>query len=274
MRKTYKTWAQYGGRASSLLKRFFGFRRPRNDRNWSLDLKILPEIILSDDHTITIKNIRNFSYQSVQKYTPKYYDRTFPLTEIRDVWFLVEPFSWLAAHTMLSFGLHDGTYISVSVEIRKKIGQRFSQLATLFFLRRHELVYVIGDEQDLIKLRTNYRKDKTYLYPMTLSSGEAQQLFVDTLKRAQYIQENPEFYNPFTNTCLTNLIDHINAVRTTHIPLSYKMWVAKYADVLMYEEGLIDQSLPFVDIQKKYFINERAHRHAVDPDFSKKIRTI
>ena len=115
------------------LKKKFIFRHPTNDRNWSADLAVLPEVVFEDDETVTIKNIRNFTYRSEVDYTPGYYDRTVRLSQIESVWFMVEPFSLLAAHTLVSFGLSDGTYIAVSIEIRKTLGQNFSQFHVLFF---------------------------------------------------------------------------------------------------------------------------------------------
>jgi hypothetical protein len=250
-----------------------GFRQPTNDRNWSPDLRVLPEILFDEEGTITLRHIRNFTYRSVTDYTPAYYDRTFRLEDVESVWFMVEPFSLVAAHTLLSFGLRDGTYIALSVEIRKTVGQTFSQLMVLFFLRRHELIYVIGDERDLIRLRTNYRRDKVYLYPVQASSEKVQELFMDMLKRAQHLQTHPEFYNPFTNTCLTNIVSHANTVAPKRIPLSYKILLATLSDELAYAVGLLDRSLPFRELKRKHFINERALRYGEDPDFSKKIRS-
>ncbi len=261
------------GQARSRLLKFSMFRSPSNTRDWSEDLRILPEISFGEG-IVTIKNIRHFTYRSETDYTPGYYDRTFPIEEIESVWFMVEPFSLLAAHTMVSFGLRDGTSIAVSVEIRKRRGQKFSQLLVLFFLRRHELVYVIGDDRDLIKLRTNYRRDRVYLYRAQATPKQAQALFVSMLHRADSLQKYPEFYNPFTNTCLTNIVSHVNTIVPERIPWNYKILIATLSDHLAYTLGLLDQSLPFKDLKKQCFINERALRYADHPDFSRKIRMI
>ena len=47
--------------------------------------------------------------------------------------------------------------MAVSVEIRKEKGESFSPWRGL--LREYELMYVVGDERDVIRLRTNYRRD-------------------------------------------------------------------------------------------------------------------
>lgn len=261
-------------RLHRIFKKIFRTRTPSNERTWSKDLEVFPEIEFSDAETITIRNIRNCTYRSVTDYTVQHYDRTITISDIETMWFMVEPFSLVAAHTLVSFGLKDGTYIAISVEIRKQVGQKFSQLMVLFFLRRHELIYVIGDEHDLIKLRTNYRKDKVYLYPVQATPDKIQELFVHMVQRADTLQKNPEFYNPFTNTCLTNIVDHVNAVDPGRIPFNFRILIATLSDRLAYKLGLLDQTLPFSTLKQRYFINERALRYADRPDFSKKIREV
>ena len=100
---------------------------PSNDRNWSADLAVLPSAEFVEDE-IKIKNIRNINYLSEQNFVVKHYDRRITLDEIRGVDFVVTPFNEtpLLAHTMLSFELSDGSYIGVSVEVRKELGESYS----------------------------------------------------------------------------------------------------------------------------------------------------
>ena len=41
-------------------------------------------------------------------------------------------------------------------------GQAYSALAGLY--RQFELYYVVGDERDIVRLRTNFRLEDVYLY--------------------------------------------------------------------------------------------------------------
>jgi hypothetical protein len=246
------------------------FKRPSNDRDWNSDQAVLPQIHIEND-TISLKNIRNFDYRTVSDYTPNYYDRTFRLSQIQNVWFLVEPLSTRgAAHTLVSFGLDDGTYLAISVEIRKEKGESFSAVKGL--LREYELMYVIADERDVIKLRSNYRKDKVYLYPVQTTPEKAQALFLDMINRAKTLQEEPEFYNTITNTCTTNIVSHINTIAPDRVPFSLKVLLPAYSDELAYKIGLLDNSVPLETLQERYLINERAEKYADDPEFSKRIR--
>ena len=66
------------------------------------------------------------------------------------------------AHTLVSFGFDDGQYLAVSVEARRQDWQSYSPLWGLF--RSYELMFVLGDERDLVRLRTNIRRERVYLY--------------------------------------------------------------------------------------------------------------
>ncbi len=111
-------------------------------------------------------NVRNFTYRSAADYTPGYYNRTYNLDEIESVYYIIEPFSEVdgPAHTMLSFGFSGGVFVTVSAEIRKEKGESFDVIPGL--MNQFEIVYIIGDENDLVKLRANYRKDSVYMYPI------------------------------------------------------------------------------------------------------------
>jgi len=130
---------------------------PSNERVWNTDQEILPYAEIKDNF-VSIYNIRNFSYASTTSYTPNYYDKTFDLNKIKKVWYVVEPFSGIpgSAHTFLSFEFEGDTFVSISVEIRKEKGESFHPIKGLF--NKYELMYVIGDERDLIKLRSNLSK--------------------------------------------------------------------------------------------------------------------
>ena len=101
--------------------------RPSNERDWATDQAVLPYAEITGD-TVSVHNIRNFSYKSVSEYTPNYYDATFDVSKLKNVYFIVEPFSGYvgAAHTFLSFEFEGDKFVSVSVEIRKEKGESFS----------------------------------------------------------------------------------------------------------------------------------------------------
>lgn len=246
--------------------------QPSLDRDWSKDQVVLARAQISGN-SVAISNIRNINYRTTSDYDLDYYDKTFDLNKIESVWYVVEPFSGHgagAAHTFVSFGFEGGDYVAISVEIRKEKGESFSPLKGI--LRQYEIVYVIADEKDVIKLRSNYRKDEVFLYPVQTSKENMQKLFVSMLERANQLATEPEFYNTLTNTCTTNLVSHVNEIVPGRVPVSYKILMPAYSDELAQKIGLIDNSISIEELRVRYRINDKAITFAEDPLFSKKIR--
>jgi len=245
------------------------FIQPSTNRDWSVDQSVLP-VATFEGPMVTIRNIRNFRYETTDRYTPAWYDKTFDLRKLESAWFVVEPFGRAAAHTFVSFGFGGNDFVAISVEIRKEKGEAFSAIKGL--LRQYELMYVVGDERDLIKLRTNYRKDTVYLYPMRTTPERMREMFTAMLNRANTLAEHPEFYNTLTNTCTTNLVRHVNQLVPGRVPLHPSVLLPANSDKLAYQLGLIETNLPFTETRAHFQINERAQKYADDPEFSLRIR--
>lgn len=248
--------------------------RPSNARDWTPDQAVLASAEV-EGNLVHIKNVRNFTYRSTTDYDIAYYDKTYDLDTLESAWYVFEPFSeWKgAAHTFLSFGFAgpDGPeFVGISVEIRKEKGEQFSSLKGFF--KQYELMYVIGDERDLIKLRSNYRKDDVYLYPVSASKEKMQQLFLSMIERTNQLQNQPEFYNTLTSNCTSNIIDHVNDIAPKRVPFSFKALVPGYSDEVAYDLGLFETELSFEETRAKYHINDRAMEYGESADFSVQIR--
>lgn len=243
-----------------------------NDRDWSPQFATLPYAVGNSDGTIELHNIRNNQYLSEEDFVPQYYDRTFHLSDIRAVDFVVCPFRGheYLAHTMLSFQLADETCIGVSAEIRTEKGESYSPIQGMS--RQYEITYVVADERDIIKLRTRHRDADVYLYRTVATPEQAQALFVDMMERANQLARQPEFYHTVSNNCTTNILDHVNRIKPGRLFYNWKVFFPGYSAEYAYEEGILDQSVPFVQLKHEAWINDLAARHIEDPDFSRKIR--
>lgn len=248
------------------------FTKASNDRSWSLDQKIIPEVFFQDN-LVDIKNIRNFSYTSTSTFETAYYDKTFDVQKLKKVWYFVEPFEGIpgSAHTFLSFEFEGDEFVSISVEVRKEVGESYHPIKGLF--NAYELSYVIGDENDLVKLRTNFRKDDVYMYEVDTTKEKAEALFIDILKRVNTLKEHPEFYNTLWNTCTSNIVSHVNVITPKKIPFwDLRVLFPEYSDMLAFEVGLLKVDFLDKESRKKYLINEKAMKFADSKDFSRKIR--
>ena len=266
------------------------FTSPSNTRNWSVDQSLLPyaEISTTTSNLIHIKNIRNYTYKSTSEYTPNYYDKTFDLSKLKNVYYIVEPFTGFkgSAHTFLSFEFESvgsttassttstttsNDFLAVSVEIRKEKGESFSALKGLF--NQYEIMYVLADERDAVKLRSNFRKNDVYMYPVKTTKEKASALFLDIIERVNALHKTPEFYNTAYNTCTSNIMKHANTITPSKIPFSYKVLLPAYSDELAFDLGMIDTTAQSLEeVRLKYKINEKALLYADDIDFSNKIR--
>ena len=240
-------------------------------QRWRADMLILPYVEFRGDE-IVLRNVRNCVYRTESDYDFRHYDMRFRLDAVRTVDFLVVPFkeSDLLAHTMLSFGLDDGRHFIISVEAR--IGQDQDYSAVAGTTRQFPLMYIVGDERDLILLRARVRQVDVHLYRGRAEPQQVQDLLVDMLARVNKLQQQPEYYDTLTNNCTTNLVQHVNKLRPGRIPYDWRVLLPGHSDRLAYELGLLEVQGPFEVARASSRINELALAYANDPEFSKRIR--
>lgn len=243
--------------------------QPSNNRDWQPDVAVLPYADINGSQ-ILIHNIRNCGYRTETDYNVHHYDRSFNLDALRTVdLYLVTWGSPDIAHTMVSFGFTNGDYICFSIETRKEKGEEYSALKGFF--RQFEITYVIADERDLVRLRTNYRKgEEVRLYRLQATPEQGRKLFLDYLRRANELHRRAEWYNALTENCTT-------AIRTQRdvadrAPWDWRMLLNGHLDELLYERGMIVTNLPFAELKKLSNINARAKAADPSADFSEQIR--
>ena len=112
------------------------------------------------------------------------------------------------AHTFVSFGFDNAPPVSISIETRPEIGEGFDPLPSLF--KQFELIYVVGDERDLVRVRTDYRNEDVFLYRLRTSPEVARRLFLVYLDRINELADRPEFYHLFSNSCTINIVRYAN----------------------------------------------------------------
>jgi len=239
--------------------------------NWSPNQAVLPTADIKGNE-VTIRNVRNTSYRTADDYTVRHYDKTYDLDKLDSVDFIMVPFPDVpgGAHTFLSFGFDEQDYVAISVEVRRKNGEEFSPVKAL--IKQPELMYVIGDERDLIQLRTIHWLSDVYMYRAQAPKERMQQLFVSMLKRANKLSTEPELYNLITNNCTTNIVRHINEVAPNEVPYTYQVLFPAYSDKLAYDLHLIKIDGNFERTKQEARINEAAYVWRESPDFSVKIR--
>lgn len=251
----------------------FSLKTASNDKNWNPDQQILTYSNISENQ-IQIYNIRNISYQTKDNFHVKHYNKTFNLKDLETLDYMIEELEGFPgfAHTLLSFGFKNNSYISVSVEIRKETHESYHPVSGL--LKEYELMYVIADEKDVINLRANYRNDTVYLYPIKISKESLDKLFISMLEKTNQLKEKPEFYNTLTSTCTTNLAELASKnTNETFFKYHYQILLPRYSDELLLKKDLIKTNLTNIEDVRNYFkINKQARKAQYLNNFSQEIR--
>lgn len=247
---------------------------PSNERDWQTDVAVLPYATVEGD-IVTVHNIRNFEYRSETDYIPAYYDKRFDLNKLEAV-DLVAVY-WMGpdiAHVFLSFAFAGNDHLAISIETRKEKGEAYSTIKGFF--RQYELYYVVADERDVIRLRTNYREplEDVYLYRAKGPVENGRRLFLEYVKKINSLKDRPEFYNTLTTNCTTNI--WLNArVNPQQLPFSWKILASGHVPEYLYENGRLETyGLSFAELRRRAYVNRRAQAADRAADFSQRIREV
>lgn len=245
---------------------------PSSDRDWQKDVAETAWAEIDGDR-VTIHNVRNFEYRTETDYTPRWEVRSFDLKDIRgaDLFITFWGSPWIA-HPIVSFQFGDHDHIAFSVETRKVVGQEYSAIRGFF--RQYELTYIVADERDVVRLRTNYRVgEDVYAYRTTVSVDAARAIFLSYLKSVNDMHRAPAFYNAITSNCTSNIRLHTTEVAgKAASPWDWRLLLNGKGDEYAYQYGRLAGGLPFDELKRRAHINDVARTTTETDDFSAKIR--
>lgn len=225
-----------------------------------------------DGDRVTIHNVRHCDYRTELDYTAQWRTRTIDMTRIRGIDLAVNYWGspWIA-HPLVSFQIEGEEPIVFSIETRKRTGQSYSTIAG--FYRQYGLIYVVSDERDVLRVRTNYRQGETvFLYRIRVTPERARAIFLSYLERLNHLHETPEFYNALTSNCTTNIRLHVEATTRHPDPWSWHMLLNGTLDALLYQRGALVGEGSFAELKSRSEIKSAALKIGDAPDFSRQIR--
>jgi hypothetical protein len=242
---------------------------PSQDRNWRPEVAVLPRAVVEGDRVL-FTGVRNFDYRTRDDFTVRYEERDVWLSHLTGLDFYVSYFTQgPVGHTFLSFTFDNASPLSISIETRPEVGEGFAPVASLF--KQFELIYVVGEERDLVGVRTNHRREAVYLYHLNTSADDARRLFLVYLARINELADRPEFYHLLTNSCTINIVRYANASgRVSSFDIRH--YLNGLIDSYLYQSGRLDTTLPFDELRRRSLINEAAQAADGAPDFSQRIR--
>jgi hypothetical protein len=232
-------------------------RRPKLEADW-VDEQALLATAHIDGDLVTISNYRHTIYRTLEDYDVQFLERSFDLSTLRSVDFLVVPFSsWRGiAHMFVSFGFSDGEYLAVSVEARRQVGEPYSPVGGLY--QEYEVIYVFGDERDLIGKRALFQRHPVHLYPIISDAASARAILAGMLQTANSLAEHPRFYHSVTNTCTSNVLAHATGLKKVPRRYDFRLVFPGFADSLAVESGLIEAPEGLAALREATLINGRA----------------
>ena len=244
--------------------------QPSHNRNWRPEVAVMPRAVVDGDH-VRLTGVRNFDYRTRNDFTVRYEEREVSLSHLTALDFYVSYFmEGPVGHTFLSFIFDNAPPLSISIETRPEVGEGFAPVASLF--KQFELIYVVGDERDLVRVRANYRHEPIYLYRLSISAEDARRLLRVYLARINQLADHAEFYNLLTNSCTINIVRYANAAgRTGRLDLRHIL--NGLVDGYLYYAGWMDTTLPFEELRRRSQINDEAQAADGAADFSDRIRT-
>jgi hypothetical protein len=242
---------------------------PSHDRPWRPEVAVMPRAFIDGDR-VRLTGVRNFEYRTRNDFTVRYEEREVSLSHLTALDFYVSYWSeGLVGHTFLSFIFDDAPPLSISIETRPEVGEGFAPIASLF--KQFELIYVVGDERDLVGVRAIHRNETVYLYPLNTSADDARRLLLVYLARINELADRPEFYHLLSNSCTINIIRYANAAgRAGRFDIRH--FLNGLMDSYLYHSGRVDTSLPFDELRRRSLINEAVREADGAPDFSERIR--
>ena len=246
--------------------------KPTNTAAWQADVD-RPAWLEMDGDRIIIHNLRNCDYRTENDYSNCWSDRTVNLSDLRgiDLFLTTWGVRWIA-HPIVSFQFGDDQHVAFSIQARYKAGQTYA--AILGFFRQYELIFVVADERDLIRLRTNFRKDEeVFLYRARTEPESARAIFLTYAQYLNHLKDHPEWYNALTRNCTTTLDRQIASEVANPQPWNYQIIVNGTLDELLYDRGrLVTDGLSFGNLKRSAHINAVAKAADKNPDFSAIIR--
>lgn len=244
--------------------------QPPSEGNWQQEFSVKPRVEVDGDR-VRILGYRDFSYESLTTFTPRFNEREVSLNDLDtlDLFFSYWEPDGLMAHTFVSFGFRDQPPVCVSIEARREEGQCYSPLASCF--KQYPLIYIVGSERDIVGVRTNHRNEQVFRYRVQAPPEVIQRFFLTYVDEINRLAERPRWYHLLRSNCTSNIVRHarsdLGAKR-----FDIRLLLNGYADRFAYDRGVLDTSVPFAELRRRARIDPVPTAINDPADFSAYIR--
>lgn len=244
--------------------------RPSENRDWAFDVAHGVKARVEGD-LVTLSDIRDFRWDGTDKAEERWITRQFDLADLESLDMLTSVWSSPnIAHLLVSFGFRGGEKVTFSAEIRREKGEAFSEIGGFF--RQFELVLIAATENDIVRLRTNERKEEVRLYPITLNAEQRRRLFLSYVALAQELEAAPRFYNTVTANCTTVVLGVTRALKQD-MPLDWRLLLSGHLPAYIDGLGVLGGTGTLAERSEAARITPRAQAYPGTGDFSAWIRS-
>ncbi len=243
--------------------------RPSNDRAW------MPEVLHQTSgsrvgEVVRLQNVRDFRWASSDVFEARWLTRNYDLSRLESVDLILSYWGRPAiAHAMVSFGFGGNDHVVFSVEIRRKIGDRFSEIGGFF--RQYELAVLASTEEDSLKVRTNVRGEDGYIYRVAMKHSDATALFLAYVDTANGLLSKPRFYNTLTANCTTLVYQLANRI-VRGLPMDHRLLLSGYLPEYLFSIGALTGAESVAEYRSKGRYTDRALASHSPDRFSLDIR--
>ncbi|MDO9414952.1 Lnb N-terminal periplasmic domain-containing protein [Pararhizobium sp.] len=240
-----------------------------NDRDWADEVGRLTTGVMNGN-LVMLKNVRNFDWRSKTDYTVNWEDRSYDLDQLVSVDLLLSYWTGPSiAHTLVSFGFRDGSFVTFSVEIRKERHESFSEIGGFF--KEFETSVIAADERDIVRVRTNIRREDVYLYRVNMPKAQMHSLFLAYVGEADALAEQPRFYHTVTANCTTIVYEMVRRI-VPGLPLDHRLLLSGYLPEYIFGVGGFAPGFSLQQLRDGGRITDRALAADTAADFSSRIR--
>ena len=255
--------------AHGLLLVWWKHLRPSNDREWADDVSQTVGGNI-EGNVVTLDKVRDFVWRTKTDYVQRWVPRSYDLAHLDSLDMTVSYWSRRSiAHMLISFGFGADRHVAFSVEIRRQKHQSFSEVGGFF--KEFELVILAAEERDIVRLRTNVRREKTYLFRLNFPPEVMRALFLAYVAEANELKDTPRFYHTISSNCTTVLYAMLKRI-VGRLPFSYRVLLSGYMPEYFYGIGRLDNRYPLPELRALGYISERGRMADESPTFSADIR--
>lgn len=229
-------------------------QKPSHDRDWDPAVAVLPRAVRDGD-AVTIENVRNFEYRTLDDFTPRYENRTYHLSNLSGVDVIF--FNWgsaIMSHPVLVFDFGADGRVCMSIEVRYQKGQKYSILRSLYHF--YDLIFLVADERDAILRRTKYGPSQAaHLYRLDTTADDIRAAFLDYVDAINSLDRAPQWYHGLCMNCTTTFY----RLPSRRCRWDWRVLVNARLDRALYADGRLDRSLPFPELQRRAYLNDVAN---------------